>query len=686
MKKRLFGILLSFALMMGMMPVLGVSQTAYASEVWSTDQTINSDKEINDGVVVTENVTVTIAENATLTVNGGISAAGKTLTVEGKGNLKVTGSKGDAGAPGSPGGAGGAGGNGIVAGNLIINGAKVNIDGGRGGHGGPGFDADVNGGDGGNGGEGGAGVEGTVTVNSGSITVNGGDGGEGDIGGAGGAGGTGGDGGNGGLGVEGTVTVSIGSATVTGGAGGSGEWGPGGEGSAGNNGIAASGALSGQTVKESNDSENWTDVSGTTSTKRYVKVEGIVGYPLWVSGVQVTELNKGDVLKEDTKNKGKVSYDPDTHTLTLDDANITKGYNDAGAVYGIYCKDESLIIESPSGSDNKIIGDQQFDTGIRAANADITFSGEGNLTAEGNVEGILAYSITIDGSNVTAASDELAAISSWTDMVINSGEVTATGGNAGIYSKDGSVIIKGGKVTAAGNDKAVDGTVKNHIAGTGWTDKAGTQGKEAIDVDTAGRTLSYMKVRFPAEVEKVTVKFDSAGGSPVASQTIAAGEKAKKPADPTRSGYTFEGWYLGSTAFDFDSAVKKNITLTAHWKKVPQSTITYDLNGGTLNGETGKVAVKVNNGTVITLPEPTRDGYTFDYWEGSRYNAGDKYTVTGDHTFKAVWKTGAGGNGSKGGSSKGAKTGDDNTLGAWIVLLIAALTGTTGMAFARKRK
>jgi LPXTG-motif cell wall-anchored protein len=43
--------------------------------------------------------------------------------------------------------------------------------------------------------------------------------------------------------------------------------------------------------------------------------------------------------------------------------------------------------------------------------------------------------------------------------------------------------------------------------------------------------------------------------------------------------------------------------------------------------------------------------------------------------------------GDKGGSSKkGVNTGDENALGAWIVLMLAALAGTTGMVFARKRK
>ena len=109
------------------------------------------------------------------------------------------------------------------------------------------------------------------------------------------------------------------------------------------------------------------------------------------------------------------------------------------------------------------------------------------------------------------------------------------------------------------------------------------------------------------------------------------------------------------------------------------STITYDLNGGSLDGQTGSVQMNYENGTVITLPAPVRDGYTFDYWEGSRYNAGDKYTVNGDHTFKAVWKTGSGGSG------RGTSTGDENSLVLWIALLLTSAAGTAVMALARKR-
>ena len=66
--------------------------------------------------------------------------------------------------------------------------------------------------------------------------------------------------------------------------------------------------------------------------------------------------------------------------------------------------------------------------------------------------------------------------------------------------------------------------------------------------------------------------------------------------------------------------------------------ISYDLNGGTLNGKTGIITEKHKEGEEITIPDaPTREGYKFDYWEGSKHYPGDKYVIVGDHTFKAVW-------------------------------------------------
>ena len=66
------------------------------------------------------------------------------------------------------------------------------------------------------------------------------------------------------------------------------------------------------------------------------------------------------------------------------------------------------------------------------------------------------------------------------------------------------------------------------------------------------------------------VKFDVKGGSPVDGQTPASGSTVTKPADPTREGYTFAGWYTDEActeAYDFSTAVTADVTLYAKWTK-----------------------------------------------------------------------------------------------------------------------
>lgn len=61
------------------------------------------------------------------------------------------------------------------------------------------------------------------------------------------------------------------------------------------------------------------------------------------------------------------------------------------------------------------------------------------------------------------------------------------------------------------------------------------------------------------------VVFDSDGGSDVATQFVIEGDKAVEPEDPTKEGYTFEGWYKGTSEYDFDTAVVSHTTLKASW-------------------------------------------------------------------------------------------------------------------------
>lgn len=70
-------------------------------------------------------------------------------------------------------------------------------------------------------------------------------------------------------------------------------------------------------------------------------------------------------------------------------------------------------------------------------------------------------------------------------------------------------------------------------------------------------------------VTQYTLNFETNGGSTVASQKVTKDTLATKPADPTKAGYTFTGWYKDinlTIPWDFSKdVVKSNITLYAHW-------------------------------------------------------------------------------------------------------------------------
>jgi len=71
-----------------------------------------------------------------------------------------------------------------------------------------------------------------------------------------------------------------------------------------------------------------------------------------------------------------------------------------------------------------------------------------------------------------------------------------------------------------------------------------------------------------------TIEFETDDGSGTEKKRIAYNSKLKKPEDPTKDGYTFEGWYIDEkleTPYDFDTRVKKGFTLYAKWRQTNTS-------------------------------------------------------------------------------------------------------------------
>ena len=81
-------------------------------------------------------------------------------------------------------------------------------------------------------------------------------------------------------------------------------------------------------------------------------------------------------------------------------------------------------------------------------------------------------------------------------------------------------------------------------------------------------------------------------------------------------------------------------TLTAQWT-VNQYTITYDLAGGTVEGNPNTYTIET---VAFTLKNPTKSGYTFTGWSGTGLDGENNMTVTiptgstGNRTYKAHWR------------------------------------------------
>jgi len=149
--------------------------------------------------------------------------------------------------------------------------------------------------------------------------------------------------------------------------------------------------------------------------------------------------------------------------------------------------------------------------------------------------------------------------------------------------------------------------------------------------------------------KKVTVSFDSLGGTDVETQIIEINTSVREPSAPKRDGYKFIEWQLNSKKFDFDTKITENITLKAKWEKVDvqqntgttvrkvKYTVVFDTEGGSsIKTQT------IESGKVVKKPQdPTKEGFTFKgwYYNNKEYNFNTK--VTRNMVLIAKWEKNA---------------------------------------------
>lgn len=194
-----------------------------------------------------------------------------------------------------------------------------------------------------------------------------------------------------------------------------------------------------------------------------------------------------------------------------------------------------------------------------------------------------------------------------------------------VYFKDDNGRIIATKTVANGTKvtfEDVNFPVGSDEAITGWyTDTAHTQKVDSVTINGADITL-YAKVE-----QGYWLTFESNGGSYVAPAFYANGTTAKSPDEPTKSGYTFAGWYTDKnlmTAANFGNITATTI-LYAKWREKGNTSYTVihwlenadddgysyeesETKTGTTGGQTNAKAKSYTGFTAQTITQETIKG------------------------------------------------------------------------------
>lgn len=145
---------------------------------------------------------------------------------------------------------------------------------------------------------------------------------------------------------------------------------------------------------------------------------------------------------------------------------------------------------------------------------------------------------------------------------------------------------------------------------------------DGLNFDFISDTLSY------------TVVFETNGGSAIAARTeVPAGAKIVAPANPTKSGYVFDGWYqdaLFNVPFDFNShTINRDTILYAKWTLYIPSTPTYSFTYPT-NNNTSFAESSAWSGAFI-CNATAADGGTLSYrWRVNLYEGSQMFLSISD--------------------------------------------------------
>lgn len=255
-------------------------------------------------------------------------------------------------------------------------------------------------------------------------------------------------------------------------------------------------------------------------------------------------VNSGCVLSKDGKHAYVISRDGKLHVLALSDANarassriseervIDLGLTGCACMPTLY--GNKLIVggEVSGGSALAIVDlDNDFATTLVS-------SADGSVLPAGGIKGAPLVSVQADDAYVYFT----------VNYGATSDYVNYTSGG-GVYRYKMGDTQATGAFSAAGHNNYCDSPIACDAKGNLYY------------INDSGTLFKLSG--------GVKVSFETGEGSKVDFQTTADG-KLVKPADPTRDGYTFAGWYTDEActqAYDFSTPVTADLTLYAKWTK-----------------------------------------------------------------------------------------------------------------------
>lgn len=356
--------------------------------------------------------------------------------------------------------------------------------------------------------------------------------------------------------------------------------------------------------------------------------DGVEASTTATSGIETNGNNTNDtvVLKDSTLNvpNGYGIYFPSSGTLTIDNSTInakTMGVQVCSGSLNVN-PDSTITVSGDPVAKTENDGAIQDGAAISIVNRPgykgldkVAITG-GTFTAKGDNAALKAYSwdsSTKKESPFDDADNKVTVSGGEFNGSLNLGNIKVSGGKytdkeVAQHLKHGFAVLFSDGKYAVGNEKAVKGDATYSVTNADGTVVYFT------DAQSANNYAQESGAQAP-KVLKVTVTFDSNQGTAVDSQLVAVGDKVAKPADPTREGYIFSGWFTDqdcATAYDFDAAVdgtEPELTLYAGWKAANQPGT--GENGGNGSGSSANASTNAstaNNNSHNKGKKPAKGG------------------------------------------------------------------------------